>query len=61
MDPKHRESGREREEARERDEEAPAIGKAGSTPLEESLAPPPRLTPDRRARGGTGIGRDLDH
>lgn len=62
MDAKHRESRRELDEARgERDEEAPAIGSTGSTSPEETLARPPRLLPDRRSRGGTGIGRDLDH
>jgi hypothetical protein len=96
MDAKHRENGREREEARDRDEEVPAIGKAGAKSLakktagarhhfepqpaarpvegafgqesqgereasfEDALAEPGREA-KRRGRGGTGVGRDLDH
>jgi hypothetical protein len=70
MDPKQRENGREREEARERDEEVPAVGKGGAKSLAnkaagaaafEELETEPRPVPQRRSRGGTGVGRDLDH
>jgi hypothetical protein len=53
MDPKHREDGRERDEARRVDE--------GDAEPDGRLTPPPRPELGRRSRGGTGIGRDLDH
>ena len=70
MDPKQRDNGREREEARERDEEVPAVGNAGVKPLAKKAAGAPaaeqletetRPVQKLRSRGGTAVGRDLDH
>jgi hypothetical protein len=53
MDPKYREDRREREDTRRAEE--------GDGELEEKRTPASRPELKRRSRGGTGIGRDLDH
>ena len=54
MEPKHGADGREREKARERDEDL-------LEPRRDEPMAVPRSDVKRRTPGGTGIGRDLDH
>ena len=69
MDVKPRENDRDPEDARARDDESAKPGKTAgqATPIEEdeTAALEQLLRPSgpvkSRSRGGTGIGRDLDH